>query len=165
MEGALLGDITTIRCKDVIKQKEIIRTLADNLRAVDEYECIAMGALDGYHGLLLSLNEADSLSYIGLCDNKPVWAYGINTKPLDGLGYCIWFLGTDAVSEHRKYFVIKSMETVRQWQKQYGQLWNAVHKNNTKAIRWLKWLGATFTPLEEIDGFFLFTLPSLKERT
>lgn len=160
-----LADITTIRCDDISNQKEVIRTLADNMRKIDEYECIAMGAMDGYHGLLLSLSEKDSLSYIGLSGDVPVWAYGILKSPVPGLGHCIWFLGTDAVDTYKRYFVIESMATVRKWQHEYGQLWNAVSKDNKKAIRWLKWLGATFEPLKEVEGFLLFTLPSLKERT
>lgn len=155
-----MQDITTIRYDD--SHKDDILQLSERLRKIDEYECVATGALDGYHGLLLSLYEKDMISYLGYINNEPVWAYGIHTVNVEGLGYCIWFLGTDAVDHNKRYFLTESKRIIRKWQREYGQLWNMVSQENTRAIRWLRWLGAEFSE-SNVEGFILFTLPAMSE--
>lgn len=148
-----------------------LMTLGRSLRSIDIMECTAMGAKDGIEGLLLSVMCSESwwIEYAmeGTIE-RPIWAYGIGRDYHEGLGYCIWLLGADVLDTqigYRKYFLRESKKVIQEWQRTKGPLWNCISKDNVKAIRWLRWLGATFIESDRIpEGFQLFILPRI-ERT
>lgn len=57
----------------------------------------------------------------------------------------IWMLGTDAVRDASYDFLKASRLITQSLTKPYGATFNFVHKDNTTAIKWLKFCGATFT--------------------
>ena len=139
--------------------------LAKCLRTIDVIECMAMGAEDATHGLLLSTAcsaqwwiEYECIAGV----ESPIWVYGIGDEYHTGLGYCIWFLGSQRLQESKncqRYFLEESKRIINEWQQQ-GSLWNCISKDNKASIRWLRWLGATFIEGVNLpDGFLLFTLP------
>ena len=139
--------------------------LAKRLRTIDVIECMAMGADDAIHGLLLSTACSAQWWIEYECIDgveRPIWAYGIGDEYYKGLGYCIWFLGSHRLQEvkgYQRYFLEESKRIINEWQQQ-GSLWNCISKENTDSIRWLRWLGATFIEGANLpEGFLLFTLP------
>ena len=62
---------------------------------------------------------------------------------------CPWMVGSTHIDRHRRAFAERSREQVEHYLKEYEVLLNFVHVKNTRAIRWLEWLGFTMAdPVE-----------------
>lgn len=58
----------------------------------------------------------------------------------------MWLLTTNIVDEHKFLFIRYSQRYVEDMLKVYRELYGFVVVGNDKALRWLKWLGAEFSP-------------------
>lgn len=56
----------------------------------------------------------------------------------------LWLYTTDLLEEHQFILVRHSQLVVEQCLEEYSSICGHVLANNSKAIRWLKWLGAKF---------------------
>jgi len=63
-----------------------------------------------------------------------------------------WMLASDKAFEDTRYFLKESKRLVNSWQSNNKALLNYVHKDNHKAIRWLKYLGFTFMAPRDFGG-------------
>lgn len=115
--------------------------IAEHLRDQDAAELLAGGKPDFLAALQQSV-KVSRWSRVALVDGVPAAAfgcaeYGILLAP-DGVP---WLLGTDAVARHARVLQRQGRRYIQAMLQQYPRLFNAVHAENTVAVRWLKRLG------------------------
>lgn len=72
-----------------------------------------------------------------------------------------WLLGTDVMQKHRRIFVRQARPYIAQMLAAYPTLMNAVHAENTVAVRWLRSVGFKLAPAAPIHTgamFHVFTM-------
>jgi hypothetical protein len=93
-------------------------------------------------------------------DGKIFSVFGLSQN--QDLGYLHpWMISTPDILIHRKAVLQTSKVIIQHWLAQHGHLINYVDARHTRAVRWLKWLGATLTPVPfgpYQRPFFQFTL-------
>jgi len=114
------------------------------MRQGDRDEILALNGVTPRQGLELSLAQPGR-HWTGLIDGEPVVIFGVVPVTTVGGAAVIWLLGTAAVSENPRIFLRFSRKAVAELLERYDVLLNIVHADNRVALRWLQWLGATFT--------------------
>ncbi len=134
-------------------------TIARRMRQADRDEIAAISGRSPYAALKRSY-EQSSVAYTALFDGRPevMWGAG-DLNLLTGLG-CVWLLATDAVEGDQMAFLRKSVRLRDQLLQRYSVLRNVVDVRNMASIRWLRWLGATFSEPFEVRGnaFVMFEM-------
>lgn len=125
--------------------------LAPKLRKQDAVEVMASAGLEPLAALKASLLVSEERYSIIASDGTIVGMFGVAPTGDKNVG-CPWLLGSDRLPEVRKEFLPQSLEWVKGVNKRYPLLINYVDVNNTKAIRWLKYLGFTFISRVEEYG-------------
>ncbi len=151
MAGRLTIDIVPARGKHC-------RSIAKRMRAADVAECKAMAGLSPFDGLRLSMKRSRAFTVV--IDGRPEAMFGTSDlNVLVGLG-SVWMLGTDEVDRQPKALLRLSPKWVAKLFARYDVLRNVVSVDNSASIRWLKWLGATFSDPITVGGtsFVLFEL-------
>jgi len=132
--------------------------IAKRMRPADVAECRAMAGLSARAGLKRSMQN--SQAWAVLVNGRPEAMFGTSDlNVLAGVGSA-WFLGTGEVDRHPKEFLRLSREWLPKLFSRYCVLRNVVAVDNSASIRWLKWLGAEFSPPIDVGGvpFVLFEL-------
>lgn len=130
--------------------------LAPKLRKQDVDEVMASSGLEPLEALTLSFEISEETNSIISDDGEVIGMFGVS-KTDDPLVGCPWLLASDRLPEVRKKFLPQSYEWVKEVNKRYPLLFNCVDTRNTKAIRWLKYLGFTF--VEHIEEFGVGRIP------
>ena len=125
--------------------------LAPKLRQQDVDEVKASSGLDPLEALQISCLLSVDCNAIIAGDGELIGLFGVTKTPDPFVG-CPWLLASDRLPEIRKEFLPQSYEWVQRINKQFPVLRNYVDKRNTKAIRWLKYLGFQFIDLVEDYG-------------
>lgn len=131
------------------------------MRQADREEIDAISGRTPYDALSLSFRKS-TRAYTGLVNGKPEVMFGsADINILTGVG-AAWLLGTDAVERHQLRFLRESIDWRDQLLQRYSVLRNFVDTRNAVSIRWLRWLGATFSEPVTLRGheFLLFELRS-----
>ena len=82
--------------------------------------------------------------YTGVDKNStPVFIFGSVRCPHDENAGVVWMLGSDELDKNARSFLKISKQWIDEISKDYNYVYNLVHKDNTKSIRWLKWSGFT----------------------
>jgi len=119
--------------------KEDIEHIYPFMRQVDKIECECMG-FKPKQALEVAM-DVDTVTYTVFDPyDVPFCMFGTGPMP-EGYGY-IWMLGTDAVFDNKYDFIKGSKFVVNTLIEPYTRVTNFVHKDNTTAIKWLKWCGA-----------------------
>lgn len=129
------------------------------MRQADRDEVDAISGRTPYEALRLSFRKS-TVAHTALINGRPEVMWGVgDINILTGVGGA-WLLGTDAVVRHQVRFVRDSLEYRDQLFRRYSVLRNFVDVRNTVSIRWLRWLGATFSDPVSLRGheFLLFEL-------
>lgn len=141
-------------------QASHIRSIANRMRVADRLEVDRASGKTPVAALSYSFRHSDRFRFTALVDGRPEVMFGVaDLSILAGIG-AVWLLGTDAVDEHFITFLRRS----RQWRSklfgQYSILRNFVDDQNAVSLRWLKWMGATFSEPVDIRGssFRLFEM-------
>ena len=132
--------------------------LADKLRDIDNIECMAFGKKP--KEALMSAFEHDMATLTVVDKNKkPLAMFGVGED--EELPY-IWMLGTKEfpkvarrdLVKHSKLWISELLKITG------GSAETFVHCHNRPAVRWLEWLGASFTHQFTIKGepFYQFIL-------
>lgn len=135
-----------------------VKTIGKRMRAADVAECKAMAGLSPRDGLRRSMMR--SQAWTVLVNGRPEMMFGVSDlNVLTGIG-SVWMLATDEVDKHPRELLRLSPEWVRKLFARYSVLRNVVSIDNAASIRWLKWLGATFSDPIDVGGkpFVLFEL-------
>ncbi len=135
------------------------RYIGRHMRAADAAECRAMGVFSPIAALRFSMGNSDATT--ALFDGRPAAMFGTRSlNVLAGLG-CVWLLGTDDLTVHRRAFLQASAKWRYKLFERYSVLRNFVSLDNEASLRWLTWLGAEFSPeTTDVRGvrFVLFEL-------
>lgn len=67
-----------------------------------------------------------------------------------------WLLGTDLIPRHRRILVRHAAAYIERMLALYPRLFNAVHVDNTVAVRWLQHMGFTLHPAVEVETGAMF---------
>ena len=129
--------------KSTFKDAESLSTA---LRAIDLVEVRANNSTP-IQSLTRALENDDKTYTINMIPTgTPIMMFGVGT--FNNINY-IWLLGSDEILTIKRDFIKHSKFILDELTKPYDMVLNYVHKNNTIAIRWLRWLGVKF--LRELD--------------
>lgn len=88
------------------------------------------------------------LAWTGLIDGVPVCMFGAVQLSRDGRAGRPWMIGTDLLDKHQKVFLRRCAAQVETMQMCFDSLENVVDVRNERAIKWLRWLGFSFSEPE-----------------
>jgi hypothetical protein len=128
-----------------LREADLLK-LEKTLREIDRLEVEAMLGPDIRNALFICA-QTSFRAKAAYANGKLVAAWGIGSRtPLSREG-CPWLLATTEMDkpEVRKAFLQRSREEFEALTEGYHYCWNYVHAANRTAIKWLKWLGFTFT--------------------
>ena len=96
--------------------------------------------------------------WFGMVDDQVAAVWGLVTPSLiSNQRAYMWLLTTDLVEQHKFIFISRSQLFVEDALNRYPVLIGHVELGNTRAKRWLTWLGAEFGPIGE-DGNWPFQI-------
>ena len=124
--------------------------LGPRLRDADKYELKVSCGKGPVTALTLSLKASDA-AYVAVDEvGQPILMFGVVNSPQANCGVP-WMLGSKGIYKHTGQL----QKECRQWlevvHSDYDLLFNYVHAENPKAIRWLQWMG--FTMIQLIPDF------------
>lgn len=133
-------------------KKELVYELVGNMRQVDRQEMQGMG-FTTLQGAEVSIYETSPVYVARGNDGKLIACWGLQIlMGKEKNTFIIWALGTDEIEKYRKSFAKESRQIIRRWAELYGELTNTVACFNTRAIDWLKWVGAEFSAPRKFNG-------------
>ena len=122
-----------------------IAFIAPRMRQADADEIWAAAHLKPQRALEWSM-LASREPMTGAADGRPVCMFGISTTtPFDRIGHP-WLLSTDEIENHAYVLLTGSRRYLTIERERYAGLENYVDARNTKALRWVRWLGFAIDP-------------------
>lgn len=121
-----------------------VERVAQEMRPADREEVCALGGLTPRQALDFSLSH-NGPRWTGLLDGEPAAIFGVVPMTVLGGGGVAWLLGTPLLETHWRTFARASKPLAAELLARYDELVNVVHAKNCVALRWLEWMGATFT--------------------
>lgn len=125
-----------------------VEQLVVKMRQADVAELDALGLSD--HIGCLRQSVADSaFCYTAVQGDEVVCVFGV--VPADGVfgDYGIpWMLGTDLVTTNQRVLMRLCRPYIDEMLRAYPNLFNVVHAENSRAVRWLKCVGFSLHPAE-----------------
>ena len=130
------------------------KVLAPKLRQPDLDEIQAAVGIPPEESLYESIKlSREKYSVWSLDESEIYGTFGVVPVP-KSKGGIVWFLGSDDLFDNSKVsFLRNSHFWVDKMMEKYEILFNSVDCRNTVHIRWLKWLGFTFTEVIEEFGY------------
>jgi hypothetical protein len=127
-----------------------IKPIAQRMRAFDRLECRAMGR-EPRKALHLGLRAGEAWTV--LVGGRPEAMFGVYPASLmEGVG-APWMLATDAAYSRGREWAALAPRWVSYMVSHYRRLANMVHRDNTKAIRWLRYAGfSVAADVERVGG-------------
>ena len=123
--------------------------LAPRLKSIDRYE-LALWGLDPLMALLQPfrfIRRKNIHTFTILTESKQevVAIFGaVSTKHNERIG-TIWFLASDLLDKHYKYFLKRNKKWLHYPEENYDYLCNYITEEHKTSIRWLKWQGFNFS--------------------
>ena len=127
---------------------DIPKVMKLQLRKEDQIECEAASGLSWVAALSFAVLNSEDVKLIVL-DGRIVGLFGLAAVPGDPYCAAPWMLAGDGLFTTlslRALFSRRSTDVVKKMLEKYPLLENYVAVSNTKAIRWLTWLGFSFDP-------------------
>lgn len=121
-------NIQAAKIEDVFKS-------AHRLRQADVEELQALGYSTPQEALLVAIAHSQ-ISFVDCVDGSPEAFAGVMP---DGMVWCV--TTSEYIEEHAKRFLSISKDIIEEWQQIYPVLWNYIYKQNTKHVRWIKYMG------------------------
>lgn len=118
-----------------------VEPVANGMRARDVEEVRAAGGFDPRAALLHSL-DGDGLFWTLSDEDGPYALFGVTHVAYD-VG-SPWFLATDRLYQHKKWFLRATPVFVRHMLDRYPVLMNYVDARHADSIRWLRYGGFVF---------------------
>lgn len=127
--------------------------LEKNLRDEDVEDLIASCGDVGF-GIIGSMKHSEVLHAFRDEAGKLLIVVGLGRFDMGCVGRSIWAVGTKELANgHSKFLVGEGKKLIDGWAQKYGLLFNCVHENNRKSIRFMTALGAVWLPEGvEVDG-------------
>jgi hypothetical protein len=120
--------------------------LGPRLRKADKHELKVSCGFGPITALTLSLNASDA-AYVAVDEvGEPIIMFGVVNAGQAFVGVP-WMLGSKGIYQHIRQLQAECRQWVDVVHKDYSLLFNYVHAENPKAIRWLQWMGFTMVRL------------------
>ena len=120
--------------------------LGPRLRAADKLELKASCGYGPITALTSSIHASDEAWVAVDEEGVAILMFGVVNAGQEFVGVP-WMLGSDGIYQHTRQL----QSQCRQWldviHEDYSLLYNYVHAENPKAIRWLQWMGFTIVQL------------------
>lgn len=124
----------------------IVQDLVPRLRPIDRLELDCMSDGDPVEVLFNMAQRARRVTAAYMADDL-VGIMGVSAASIVSDTGCPWALVTDAIDQPavRREFLAQGRVALDWLGDDFRRLWNIVSAENATAIRWLKWMGFTFT--------------------
>lgn len=126
---------------------ELIEAMEPHARQADVDELqAASGKTPGEamrEGLKISLE-----TWAGLVNGEPICIFGLAPASILGGSAIPWMISAEGVDRFAVGFIRRCRPVVAGWSQSFPSLWNYVDARNTRAIRWLRWLGFQIHPAQ-----------------
>lgn len=124
----------------------IIEELVPRLRPIDRLEMSCMIKGDPVEALVTMAGRARRAT-AAYMHGDLVGIMGVSAASIVSDTGCPWALVTNAIErpEVRREFLAQGRVALDWLAEDFRRLWNIVSAENETAIRWLKWMGFTFT--------------------
>lgn len=119
----------------------------EGIRPEDESELWAAASKTPLQVLLQGLKESHE-AWVGLADGVPFCMVGVAPRSILGSTGVPWMVGTVALDRHAKAFLRACRPVLQEMLGRYEHLENWVDARNSRAIRWLWWMGFDVGPTE-----------------
>lgn len=94
------------------------------------------------------LDEIKGFAWAGLIDGRVACLWGIRPATILNDRTYLWLLTSKLVEENPFLFVRYSQIKARELLKTYSTIYGWVIKDNELSVKWLRWLGCTFSQSE-----------------
>ncbi len=128
--------------------------LYEDMRTQDMLEIIGLGQ-HPRTALQESYRVSEEAWTIHMPDLRVVGSFGVSQAIRQPHVGVIWLLGTHRMHLIKKTFIKHSKHWIDRLMGDYNVLTNYVMESNELSVRWLTWLGATFSDVG-IDGYQQF---------
>ncbi len=118
---------------------DIVR-VALKLREADRLELKACNGHSNHFDSLRISVKASHQPFTIFNGDEPVGMFGVCPGKECGIP---WLLGTDKLTDNKKFFISNSRRITQEWFKRYPVLINYIDCRNQVAIQWLEYLGFT----------------------
>jgi len=120
--------------------------LGPRLRDADKHELKASCGYGPITALTLSLNASDEAWVAVDEEGVPILMFGVVNAGQGFVGVP-WMLGSKGIYQHTRQLQAQCRKWLDVIHGDYTLLYNYVHAENPKAIRWLQWMGFTMVQL------------------
>ena len=121
-------------------------TLGPRLRDADVHELKVSVGLEPIEALTQAMIDSDD-AYVAVDEQGiPILMFGVVNACQDFVGVP-WMLGSAGIYQHTRQLKAECKHWLNVVHKDYDLLFNYVHSENPKAIRWLQWMGFTMVRL------------------
>ena len=118
--------------------------VACNLKNDNQLELLALIGDNALKEIIESLEHSEDIGCLYI-DGLPAAVYGVRRiNPLSDSGIA-WLLMTEEVNKHKIFVGKATRNGIQAILGRYKKVYNWVNAENKDIIRWLKWLGATFS--------------------
>ena len=124
------------------KHREDVLYVAQNMRAIDRLEIAAFGYGDGLTALRASMDN--SLVSLVVKGETPLCVLGVSAGR-EACGRAVWLLATEDIEGYKREFLQYGYLLLSYWFGEFGAMYNYVSVENRKSVRWLEWLGASWS--------------------
>ncbi len=128
-----------------------IEYLIVHIRNVDREEASIVNCASLREAIELSLEYSAQVYLVKDHTGVPIWIFGIE-KERKEQGYCVWCVGTEDAGRYKREFLIHSKRIVKSWVDEFEALFNYIPIDYKGALRWVEYLGASFSDIEVING-------------
>jgi hypothetical protein len=119
---------------------EHIPLVADQVRDADRAEFVAQWRSPS--SVLTEALQISTIAWTGMIDGVPLCMFGVAPVGFLMPGYGRpWMVGTHRLDRHARLFLRHCRHQVAVMHNHFPVLVNCVAAANTRAIRWLRWLG------------------------
>ena len=136
----------------------------ESKRPADVREVELMNGCDFYDVPVVDYADATVL----VDDNDEVYAIGgVQEVVEDGFKLnFVWMLCTGMVERHQTAFLRAAKDLLKSYLEKYIHLENWVWLGNEQHVKWLKWMGANFYDVQQVNGedFQCFVFAKEEER-
>lgn len=129
---------------------EDVEFVIANIRDEDAAEIAAFDGGNVSDALLRETPDMDKNAFVWERQGQVHAIFGVNpVEDRDKVGV-IWMLATNTFDDHFMAFAAACKVVVEEMIKDYEYVFNYVHADNIKSIKWLKWLGFDVRDAEPI---------------
>jgi len=142
------------------KNNKDLKFILSNLREQDEHELSLIHGQDWFKQSWNIWKDLKGCRIAYKDDGTPVAIFGVLPNGDTGI---IGFLSTADIENEQRSFLVQGKKWIKDCEKKYKLLKNYIYSSNTKAIKWLEWLGFEVEENRGMgDKFLLFSKGELK---